>query len=263
MSTSTDDKEENQFCHVFLDINIGGKDAGRLVIRLYIKDVPKTAENFRQLCTGEHDGLSYKGIPFHRIIKGFMCQGGDITTRNGKGGKSIYGKSFADENFMYTHSQAGVLSMANSGPNTNSSQFFITLDVAPHLDDKHVVFGNVVSGMNVVRQMEFVTTSTNDKPITPVVIKECGMIHVANNKEEEDRMKKEVEDKKKHRKEEKKRKKAEAEREVERKKEAKHTEIVTSVEGSIAAGLSRKKKRRKVAESNTVKAVDKFNDFDF
>ena len=133
---------------VFMELSIGGRPIGRMVMALRADVVPKTAENFRSLCTGESGGMSFSGRSFHRIIKGFMAQGG-CDRGDGTGGKSIYGGAFRDESFRLRHSKRGVLSMANSGPHTNGSQFFILFKPAKHLDNKHVVFGSVVEGLDV------------------------------------------------------------------------------------------------------------------
>ncbi|MGC4119856.1 MAG: peptidylprolyl isomerase [Myxococcales bacterium] len=156
---------------VFFDVSIGGKKAGRIVMELNATAVPKTAENFRALCTGEK-GFGFKNSKFHRIIPGFMAQGGDFTSGDGRGGKSIYGEKFADENFTLKHDTL-VLSMANAGPNTNGSQFFITFTKTSFLDGKHVVFGKVTSGAEVVKAMEAVGTK-GGKPTQDVVITDSG-----------------------------------------------------------------------------------------
>ncbi|KAH0612133.1 uncharacterized protein H6S33_010185 [Morchella sextelata] len=164
----------------FLDISVGGKRPERVVFELYNDIVPKTAENFRALCTGEKGigktgkPLHYKGSTFHRVIKRFMIQGGDFTAGNGSGGESIYGTKFEDENFVKKHDKPFLLSMANAGPGTNGSQFFITTVPTPHLDNKHVVFGEVLSGKSVIRKIEEMKTDNTDKPGKPVVIEDCG-----------------------------------------------------------------------------------------
>jgi peptidylprolyl isomerase len=160
-----------------LTISIDGDTAGTIAIELFADSVPLTVKNFETLCVGDDTdpALNYAGSPFHRIIPGFMIQGGDFENGNGTGGRSIYGSRFDDENFLHSHDQAGVVSMANAGPNTNGSQFFITVAPTPWLDGKHVVFGRVVQGMDVLRAMEAQGTRTGRTQV-PVVLDHCRLL---------------------------------------------------------------------------------------
>ena len=169
---------------VYLDVKIGSNKPGRIEIELFGDQVPLTAENFRQLCTGESGcdtngrERSYKRTRFHRVVKGFMVQGGDITSGDGRGGGSIYGESFADESFELKHSGAGVVSMSNVGPDTNGSQFFICTAAAPHLDGKNVVLGFVRGGMDVVRRMERLPLTKSGVPKEQCVVVDCGEVSI-------------------------------------------------------------------------------------
>ena len=159
-------------------ISIDGKKEGKLKFELFDEEVPKTCANFRYLCVkglGDKKEACYKDSIFHRVIEEFMIQGGDFTNFDGTGGKSIYGDSFEDENFNLKHNQPGLLSMANSGPNTNGSQFFITLKETPWLDDKHVVFGILLEGFELIKKIELLPKDDNNKPLVEVKIVECGL----------------------------------------------------------------------------------------
>ena len=173
------DHIDDQKGNIFFDINSGNTYLGRIVIQLFDDEVPKTCRNFRYLCTQglfNKDKPSYQNTIFHRIIKDFMIQGGDITKGDGTGGYSIYGENFNDENFNLTHNQPGLLSMANAGPNTNNSQFFITLKKTEWLDNKHVVFGIVISGFDIIKKIESLETGANDKPVEDIMITNCGIV---------------------------------------------------------------------------------------
>jgi len=160
--------------NVYFDITIDGSPAGRVIFQLFDNDVPQTARNFRELATGQH-GFGYAGSGFHRVIPKFMLQGGDFTRHNGTGGKSIYGEKFADENFILKHEEVGLLSMANAGPNTNGSQFFITTEKTTWLDGKHVVFGRVIQGYDVVKKVEALGTQSGT-PRAKILIAQSGTI---------------------------------------------------------------------------------------
>mmetsp|Transcript_18298 Transcript_18298/g.21066 ORF Transcript_18298/g.21066 Transcript_18298/m.21066 type:complete len:166 (-) Transcript_18298:471-968(-) len=159
---------------VYFEISIAGQAVGKIVMELRADVVPKTAENFRVLCTGEQ-GFGFAESSFHRVIPKFMCQGGDITAHNGTGGVSIYGNKFEDENFLLKHSGPGILSMANSGPDSNSSQFFLCTAETSHLDGKHVVFGSVIEGLDVVKTIEEYG-SQSGKTSKPVMIRASGQL---------------------------------------------------------------------------------------
>jgi len=167
---------------VFFDIKIGDEEVQRVTIGLFGEDVPKTVKNFVELCKGDSDkkassgqALAYKGSKFHRIIPNFMIQGGDFTRGDGTGGESIYGAKFADENFKLKHTGAGFLSMANAGPNTNGSQFFITTVKTSWLDGRHVVFGKIIDGMDIITKVEAVGSSSG-APQKPVILHDSGLL---------------------------------------------------------------------------------------
>ncbi|CCG80852.1 Peptidyl-prolyl cis-trans isomerase [Taphrina deformans PYCC 5710] len=158
--------------NVFFKVSANGSPLGTITFALRDDVVPKTAANFRALCTGEK-GYGYKNSPFHRVIPQFMLQGGDFTRQNGTGGKSIYGEKFPDENFQLKHTKPGLLSMANAGKNTNGSQFFVTTVPCSWLDGKHVVFGEVIEGLDIVKKIETYGSSSGS-PNAKIVIDDCG-----------------------------------------------------------------------------------------
>ena len=157
---------------VYLSISINNHDEGKIIIKLFDKVTPKTCNNFRTLC----DKKTYANSPFHRIIKDFMIQGGDYTNHDGTGGRSIYGNKFEDENFDLKHDRPYLLSMANSGPDSNGSQFFITTSKTPHLDGKHVVFGEVIEGIDLIDRLNNVNTDREDQPNDKIMISDCGIM---------------------------------------------------------------------------------------
>ncbi len=169
----------NTELYPYFDITINDIPEGRIIIQLFDDEVPKTCKNFRYLCThGMFDKTkpSYQDSVFHRVIKDFMIQGGDFTQGDGTGGFSMYGNKFNDESFELKHNQPGLLSMANSGANTNGSQFFITTKETPWLDNKHVVFGIVYKGFDIVKKIENLETDSSDRPLYEVKISKCGLL---------------------------------------------------------------------------------------
>ena len=205
---------------VFLDVKIGKKEKKRIKIELFEDRTPKTANNFRSLCTGEKD-ITYKGSKIFRVVKNIMIQGGDYEKNDGTGGKSIYGDKFEDENFYYSHSREGLLSMANNGKNTNGSQFFITLKETKWYDEKHVVFGQIINGIEIIKEIEEIKTNDDDKPEEDIIIENCG--EIKNGIEIDPVKMKEIIEKERIEKE-KERKKREEEEKMEKEKKEKEKE---------------------------------------
>jgi len=223
--------------HVFFDILIEGeKDlSGRIVFELFNDIVPITVENFKCFCTGERGmgkrhKLTFEGSSFHRIVKGQLIQGGDLAIGL-QNGECIYGRSFDDENFLVNHSSAGLLSMANTGPNTNSSQFFITLDKLPHLDNKHVVFGKVIDGLNIVRNIGDIQVAVGEKPLKKAMVVRCGEIQIIGDQAEMEA--------EKYQKEKEERERRRIELEATLKKET--STVIEEVAEAVQEGLKRRK----------------------
>jgi len=230
---------------VFFDVTIGGKAAGRMIFELYMDTVPKTATNFLELCKGGRKSrmgrpLHYKNSIFHRVIPKFMAQGGDFTRFNGTGGESIYGEKFRDENFIHKHTGRGILSMANAGPHTNGSQFFICFTATPHLNGKHVVFGRLVQGDDVLTRIERTPTDRNDRPIQEIKVVDCGEF-VEKPKEE-----KKTQQQQQQQQQDKKQK---AEAEAKSAKAAQEAKAAKDEKTSVAAALKHlEEKKKKEAE---------------
>ena len=233
----------------WMDLSVGGRPEGRVTFALYDGQAPRTCANFRALCAGDKGlgkttkkPLTYKHSTFHRVIPGFMIQGGDFSMHNGTGGESIYGGKFADEAFHFKHTRAGLLSMANAGPDTNGSQFFVTCGPTPHLDGKHVVFGEVTSGMEVIRAVEKVDTYLKDAPAAAqkVRVDGCGVREVGSDRDARDVSRAEAKAAKKRKKQEKKEKKSTKKKKKDKKKKDKAKKKKKAREPSPAAAGRRR-----------------------